>query len=120
MACNNSGLWNEDGASIGFYVQPYFYQTATFYAGCGLLIALACTALYRRRIAEIRTNERRLSDLVAARTRELKETESRFRFLFADTPLPVFLYDVQTLQYLEVNDAAVARYGYSRDEFLRM
>jgi len=120
MACNNSGLWNEDGASISFSVERHFYQTRKFYAGCGLLIALACTALYRKRIAEIRANERRLSGLVDARTRELKQTESRFRFLFADTPLPVFLYDVDTLHYLEVNDAALARYGYSRDEFLKM
>jgi len=120
IACNNSGLWNEDGASLSFSVEPHFYQTWPFYAGCGLFIALACAALYRKRITEIRTNERRLSDLVDARTRELKQTESRFRFLFADTPLPLFLYDIQTLQYLEVNDAAVARYGYSRDEFLKM
>ena len=120
VACNNSGLWNEEGASITFAVQPHFYQTPLFYAGCALFIALACTVLYRRRIADIRANERRLSDLVDARTRELKQTESKFRFLFADTPLPVFLYDIQTLQYLEVNDAAVARYGYRRDEFLQM
>ncbi len=120
IACNNSGLWNEDGASISFSVQPHFYQRSPFYAGCGLLIALACTALYRKRIARIRANERRLSDLVDARTLELKQTESRFRFLFADTPLPVFLFDIETLQYLEVNDAAAAHYGYSRDEFLKM
>jgi len=120
LACNNSGICNEQGASVSFSVQPHSYQTPQFYAGCAMMIALACTALYRKRIAGIRANERRLSDLVDARTRALKETESRFRFLFADTPLPVFLYDVETLQYLEVNDAAVARYGYSRDEFLRM
>jgi ligand-binding sensor domain-containing protein/signal transduction histidine kinase len=34
--CNNHGLWNEDGASIGFYVAPYFYQTKWFPAACGL------------------------------------------------------------------------------------
>jgi PAS domain S-box-containing protein len=40
--------------------------------------------------------------------------------LFAANPLPMWVYDLETLAFLEVNDAAVARYGYSRDEFLGM
>jgi len=40
--------------------------------------------------------------------------------LFANNPLPMWIYDLQTLRFLEVNDAAVAYYGYSRDEFLNM
>src|SRR5437867_7603192 len=32
----------------------------------------------------------------------------------------MWIYDLETLAFLEVNDAAVARYGYSRDEFLQM
>jgi len=32
----------------------------------------------------------------------------------------MFLYDMKTLEYLEVNDAAVRHYGYTREEFLRM
>ena len=40
--------------------------------------------------------------------------------LFAKNPLPMWVYDVDTLAFLEVNDAAVAHYGYSRAEFLRM
>ncbi len=43
-----------------------------------------------------------------------------FRLLFANNPLPMWVYDLETLQFLEVNDAAVAQYGYSRDEFLAM
>jgi PAS domain S-box-containing protein len=49
-----------------------------------------------------------------------REHEQRYRLLFENSPLPMFLYDVETLGYIEVNDAAVARYGYSREEFLRM
>ena len=40
--------------------------------------------------------------------------------LFEGHPQPMWLYDVDTLAFLEVNDSAVARYGYSRDEFLAM
>jgi PAS domain S-box-containing protein len=50
----------------------------------------------------------------------LRESEASFRLLFASNPLPMWVYDVATMQFLEVNGAAVAHYGYSRDEFLRM
>jgi two-component system cell cycle sensor histidine kinase/response regulator CckA len=45
---------------------------------------------------------------------------ANFRVLFAANPLPMWVYDLETHAFLEVNDAAVAKYGYSRDEFLRM
>jgi PAS domain S-box-containing protein len=50
----------------------------------------------------------------------LREREASFRRIFSDNPLPMWLYDDESLQFLEVNEAAVAHYGYSRDEFLRM
>lgn len=46
--------------------------------------------------------------------------EHDFRILFDSHPVPMWVYDLDTLAFLEVNDAAVAGYGYSRDEFLRM
>ena len=49
-----------------------------------------------------------------------KQTEREFRSLFAANPLPMWIYDLTTLRFLEVNDAAVQRYGYTRDEFLAM
>jgi PAS domain S-box-containing protein len=39
--------------------------------------------------------------------------------LFAANPLPMWLYDAESLQFLEVNDAAVSHYGYTREEFLQ-
>src|SRR5450432_3774839 len=45
---------------------------------------------------------------------------SNFRLLFSDHPHPMFVFDRETLEYLDVNDAAIKNYGYSRDEFLRM
>jgi PAS domain S-box-containing protein len=50
----------------------------------------------------------------------LRESEERFRLMFANSPLPMWVYDVESLQFLEVNEAAMVRYGYSRDEFLSM
>jgi PAS domain S-box-containing protein len=46
--------------------------------------------------------------------------DESFRLLFAGNPLPMWVYDLETLAFLEINDAAVARYGYSRQEFLQM
>ena len=43
-----------------------------------------------------------------------------FRELFVRNPLPMWLYDKDTLRFVEVNEAAVQQYGYSREEFLGM
>ena len=51
---------------------------------------------------------------------KLQASELRYRLLFKANPHPMWLYDMDTLQFLEVNDAAVHYYGYSRDEFLSM
>jgi PAS domain S-box-containing protein len=50
----------------------------------------------------------------------LRQSEANFRLLFAANPHAMWVYDVQTLRFLEVNEAAVVHYGYSRDAFLRM
>jgi two-component system cell cycle sensor histidine kinase/response regulator CckA len=50
----------------------------------------------------------------------LRESEARFRVLFESNPLPMWVYDLETLQFLEINPAAASAYGYSREEFLRM
>ena len=50
----------------------------------------------------------------------LRESVERYRILFENSPLPKWLYDLETLRFLAVNDAAVGHYGYSREEFLQM
>jgi two-component system cell cycle sensor histidine kinase/response regulator CckA len=50
----------------------------------------------------------------------LRESEVRYRGLFEANPQPLWVYDLETLAFLQVNDAAVAHYGYRRDEFLTM
>lgn len=52
--------------------------------------------------------------------RSLQESEQRYRMLFEANPHPMWVYDLESLAFLTVNDAAVARYGYSRDEFARL
>jgi PAS domain S-box-containing protein len=43
-----------------------------------------------------------------------------YRLLFEANPHPMWVYDLDTLAFLAVNDTAVRRYGYSREEFLGM
>ena len=50
----------------------------------------------------------------------LRDSESRYRLLFEAHPVPMCVYDVETLRFLAVNDAAIDRYGYSYREFLAM
>ena len=52
--------------------------------------------------------------------RQLKESESRYRLLFEANPQPMWVYDSASLAFLAVNQAAIARYGYTREEFLSM
>jgi PAS domain S-box-containing protein len=47
----------------------------------------------------------------------LAMSEAMFRLLFAHNPLPTWVFDSETLRFLQVNDAAVRQYGYSQDEF---
>jgi len=49
-----------------------------------------------------------------------RQSEERYRMLFESNPTPMWVYDLETLAFLAVNDMAVAQYGYSREEFLSM
>jgi PAS domain S-box-containing protein len=47
-------------------------------------------------------------------------SERNYRLLFESHPQPMWLYDEGTLSFLKVNDSAIERYGYTREEFLAM
>jgi two-component system sensor histidine kinase UhpB len=48
----------------------------------------------------------------------LRESEERYRELFNNNPMPMWVFDPATLRFLEVNEAAIQHYGYTYDEFL--
>jgi PAS domain S-box-containing protein len=79
--------------------------------------AVTAARLARARRAERRRAEE-AAELAAAEAR--RRNDQGFRLLFQASPLPMWVYDVETLYFLEVNDAAVTHYGYSREEFLRL
>ncbi len=52
--------------------------------------------------------------------KELQKSEEKYRLLFANNPQPIWIYDLETLAIMEVNNAAIQHYGYSKEEFLSM
>ena len=46
--------------------------------------------------------------------------DERFRYLFEQNPTPMWVYDPTSLAFLDVNEAAIQHYSYTRDEFLKM
>ena len=50
----------------------------------------------------------------------LQESQMRYQELFDSNPHPIWVYDVDTLEFLAVNDETIRRYGYTREEFLEM
>ncbi|MBK1440916.1 PAS domain S-box protein [Parapedobacter sp. ISTM3] len=52
--------------------------------------------------------------------REVEESEAKYSNLFHLSPQPMWVYDLETLRFLDVNIAAVKHYGYSREEFLTL
>ncbi len=72
----------------------------------------------------VRVEERRTAEGGSIGVRvditELKNREASFRLLFDSNPIPMWVFEHGSLRFLAVNDAAVAHYGYSREQFLSM
>ena len=74
---------------------------------------------------------RRLNELLEARVHErtlelnkaneiLETSEKQYRLLFENNPMPMWVFDRDSLDFIAVNEAAIRHYGYSRHEFLSM
>lgn len=68
-ACNNSGIWNEEGAGLSFIQRPFVYQTAWFYIVCGMILTGLTAVAYGLRIRSLRRSQRELEDLVRVKTK---------------------------------------------------
>jgi PAS domain S-box-containing protein len=59
-----------------------------------------------------------MADTMERRNAALADNERRYRFLFDSNPLPMWAWDAETMNILAVNEAAVDKYGYGREQFL--
>jgi PAS domain S-box-containing protein len=95
-------------------------------AGGGLLVSILLWAIawsLARNRAQAAAAAGRLQSDIARRERieaQLRETEASFRYLFEKNPNPMWVFDRETLEILEVNVAAAEHYGYSQEEFRQL
>jgi len=50
----------------------------------------------------------------------LIESEKLYRYLFDNNPVPIAIWDFETKRIIDGNEAAVRKYGYTKEEFLRL
>ncbi len=50
----------------------------------------------------------------------LTDNEEYFKYLFYSNPLPMYVFDSKSLHFLDVNQAIIDKYGFSREEFFEM
>lgn len=86
----------------------------------GFLFIFITTGILYVLIRRLNRTKRALEKTITARTGDLAGSEAQYRLLFESNPLPTWVFDRKSLQFLAVNEAAARHYGYSRSEFLRM
>ncbi|MEO5889492.1 MAG: PAS domain S-box protein [Ferruginibacter sp.] len=69
---------------------------------------------------QIRQLNTLLEQRVIERTEELQQSEKKYRKLFENSPMPMWVLEIPTMKFKDVNEAAIVHYGYSRKEFLSM
>src|SRR5690606_5349652 len=90
-----------------------------------LTIVLSIIVVYYNRLLKSRINAhtKKLKEEIRKKNSALtkaKESEENYRALFNNSALPKWIYEEGSLQIVEVNEAAISHYGYSREEFLSM
>ncbi|MES2276600.1 MAG: PAS domain S-box protein [Bacteroidota bacterium] len=86
-----------------------WYDISAYPSGKGL-------SVYFKDITARKAAENQLKAIAAA----LAVSEKNYSELFHLSPLPMFVFELDSLRFLDVNDAFVAHYGYSREELLLM
>ena len=69
-------------------------------------------------VGELASAFNQMADKIERRTAALADNERRYRMLFDSNPLPMWTWDAESTDIIAVNQAALDKYGYSREEFL--
>lgn len=73
FACNNDGIWNNEGASIHITIIPPFWKTWWFSTLCALTLVLSVYGLFRYRLSRLRQVQSYLEYQVNKKTKELRD-----------------------------------------------
>jgi signal transduction histidine kinase/ligand-binding sensor domain-containing protein len=74
IACNNDGVWNTAGASFGFRLVPYFYQTTWFAGLCAAVLAILIWGGHKLRVRRLLYRFQLAAQERASITRELHDS----------------------------------------------
>jgi signal transduction histidine kinase/ligand-binding sensor domain-containing protein len=79
IACNNDGVWNNEGGTLDFFIPPAWYQTVLFRVLCLVLAALTSWGIFRLRVRQIEeAMSARFDERLAERTRIARELHDTF------------------------------------------
>jgi PAS domain S-box-containing protein len=116
----------ETGRVIAVFGMDYNAETwrnrilfEVFESGLMVIIILVLAFVSGRSVRKNQLLKKEISQRKKAE-KELKGSESYFRLLFELNPQPMFVYDLETMKILQVNQSAIETYGYGYDEFLSM
>lgn len=85
-----------------------------------ILTSLLIHELMRRNISKITEYYQQIIDIKQQTEEQSKQSRQEYIALFNHSPLPMWIFDLETLRFLNVNEAACEHYGYSFDEFMTM
>jgi signal transduction histidine kinase/ligand-binding sensor domain-containing protein len=79
IACNNDGVWNQEGAILEFSIAPAWYQTSWFRLLCAVAVVLVVWVVYRLRVRQIaQAMSTRFDERLAERTRMARDLHDTF------------------------------------------
>lgn len=115
-ACGLFWIWLSDHSIEGYENHlEHFLQTSKGFLYVSITAFLLFLLLHRHYgNLQMRVNE------LTLRTEELRQTENRYRLVFQSGQLSKWIIDAHSKAILDVNHTACLRYGYSREEFLKM
>ncbi|MBI9041939.1 PAS domain S-box protein [Lutibacter sp.] len=113
---------------LNFMIKPDYLKVAGFgvYLFAGIIFSLMLFIILlfpvlkekrRQILTEKLTKEQQIR---ISAEESLFESEEKYKYMFENNPQPMWIFDLETLAFLEVNNAAIAHYGYSKEEFLSM
>jgi PAS domain S-box-containing protein len=86
----------------------------------GIICIIKDITLRKNFEAQLMLNNAALEDKVKQRTVEIRKSEAKYKLLYKNNPMPMWVYNTKTLEILDVNTAAELKYGYTKEEFLKL